>query len=834
MRKLLQVLFLISVNFYSISQNLPSYSPNEILLNMKKLNVLGSALYIAAHPDDENTVMLSWLAKEKKVRTSYLSITRGDGGQNLIGPEQSELLGLIRTHELLAARAIDGPEQYFTSAADFGFSKTTEETLKIWEEKAVLGDVVWRIRNLKPDVIICRFPPDSRAGHGNHSASAVLAEKGFKLAADPTAYPEQLKFVNIWQAKRVVWNTFNFGGPSQVPNEKEYVKVEIGNYNPLLGKAYTEIAAESRSQHKSQGFGVPRRRGTSIEYFVHKDGEKAVADVFDGVSLGWSRVERSWGIEAEVKQMYSDFDMENPSNSIPALLSIYKKVQNLKDEYWKNQKIKEIKELIKMCAGLWMEANPTEFIVAQGDPVKLSFSVINRSNTAISINKIKLSELAIDSTLSNIKLENNVLKKYEFIGQVPVNKGITQQYWLENKKKSIGRYDVENFTDSHGQLNNGNAISEPSLTGSVQLNILGQNISYEIPVSYKYTDETRGELYRPFEVRPAVTLNFSENVLIFPNTMPKKVEVNLKSYTNLVKGEVSIKAPAGWRVEPTSIPFDLNMKFQELKAVFQIFPSNGLSEGLIQVIAKTEKASFDKAITEIKYDHVPPLVRYQTAEAKVIRSDVKITAKNIGYIVGAGDEVPQALTQMGPKVIILTENDVFGDLSKYDAIVIGVRAYNTNTRMKVYNPILLKYVENGGNLVVQYQVNSFLQKMDGGFGPYPFKLSRDRVTVEEAEMRILKPDHPLLNIPNKITNTDFDGWIQERGLYFSNEWDPKYETILSSNDPTEKPMDGGLLYAKYGKGNFVFTGYAFFRQLPAGVNGAYKLFANLVSMGKNK
>jgi LmbE family N-acetylglucosaminyl deacetylase len=826
MQKCLLIVLFFLVKNQVFSQNLPNYSPNEILLNMKKLNVLGSVLYVAAHPDDENTVMLSWLAKEKLVRTSYLSITRGDGGQNLIGSEQSELLGLIRTHELLAARAIDGPEQYFTSASDFGFSKNTEETLKIWDEEAVLGDVVWRIRNLRPDIIVCRFPPDARAGHGNHSASAVLAEKAFKNAADPTRYPEQLKFVKPWQAKRVVWNTFNFGGPSQIPNEKEYVKVEIGGYNPLLGKAYSEIAAESRSQHKSQGFGVPRRRGSAIEYFVHKDGEKAVKDVFDGVDLSWKKVERSWGIESEISEMIEEFDSENPANSIPKLIEIYKKVENVNDDYWKNQKLNEIKDLIKKCAGLFFEANSTEYIVAQGSPIKLNISLINRSKTNISINSIQMKGLGIDSTLLKNTLTENTIKRFDFTRKVPADFAITQPYWLETKKKSIGRYSSNDIKTS------GLAIGDASFVGKINIDIAGQNFDFDVPLVYKYTDEIRGELYRPLEIRPKLTVAFADKVLLFPNTNSKTIEVKVVAFAPKAKGEISIAAPAGWKVEPNSIAFEMENKLEEHKMSFQIFPPKNIEEGTIHLIAKSDGNTFDKSLTEINYEHVPPLIKYQTAEAKIIRTDVKLTAKNIGFIDGAGDEVAAALSQLGANITKLTEVEMSNNLSKYDAIVVGVRAYNVNQRMKIYNPILMKYVENGGNLVVQYQVNSNLQRIEGGFGPYPFKLSRDRVTVEEAEMRILKPNHSLLNFPNKITNSDFDGWVQERGLYFSNEWDPKYETILSSNDPTEKPMDGGLLYSKYGKGNYIFTGYAFFRQLPAGVSGAYRLFANLVSVGK--
>jgi LmbE family N-acetylglucosaminyl deacetylase len=821
-------IFLFFIIFQSsFAQNLPNYQPNEILLNMKKLNVLGSVLYIAAHPDDENTVMLSWLAKEKLVRTSYLSITRGDGGQNQIGPEQSELLGLIRTHELLAARAIDGPEQYFTSAADFGFSKTTEETLKIWGEESVLADVVWRIRKLRPDVIICRFPPDSRAGHGNHSASAVLAEKAFKLAADPTKYPDQLKYVTIWQAKRIVWNTFNFGGPTQVPTEKEFIKVEIGNFNTLLGKSYTEIAAESRSQHKSQGFGVPRTRGSRMEYFVHKDGEKAVNSVFDGVDLSWKKVERSWGIESDINKMIANFKIEKPSESLDDLINIYRKVQNLKDGFWKEQKLKEIKDLIKICSGLFIEVNPTEYIVTKGGSIKLNFNLINRSSVPVFLEKIQLKNLAIDTTFLKTELSDNVLKKFEFTRKIPQEIPITQPYWLTNKKKGIGSFDVDN------QQISGIAIDPATFQSRVSVKIKGQELVFDLPIVYKYTDEIRGELYRPVEVRPAATIEFYEKVLLFKDNSPKDIELKLTAFTNDLKGNVSITVPNSWRVEPSEISFENFNKLEERKLTFRVFPSKTNEIVNIQAMSTINGNVFNKSLTEINYDHVPPLIKYQLAETKAIKNDVKIAAKKIGFIEGAGDEIPQALNQMGVEVKMLTEADILGDLSKYDAIVIGVRAYNVNIRMKQYHPILLKYVENGGNLVVQFQVNSFLQKMDGGIGPFPFKITRDRVTVEEAEMRILKPEHPLFNFPNKIVASDFDGWIQERGLYFANDWDTKYETMISSNDPGEKPNEGGMLYAKYGKGNYVFTSFAFFRQLPAGVPGAYKFFANLISVGKN-
>ena len=811
----------------AFSQPIKPMPTGEVLLNLKKLNVLGTALYIAAHPDDENTIMLSWLAKERKVRTSYLSVTRGDGGQNLVGPELSDLLGLIRTQELLAARAIDGPEQYFTRANDFGFSKNTDETMQIWGHEAVLGDVVWRIRNLRPDVIICRFPPDARAGHGNHSASAVLAEEAFRISGDPTKYPEQLKYVKPWQAKRVVWNTFNFGtvAQTQKPAEKDWIQVDIGAYNPMLGKSYNEIAAESLSQHKSQGFGVTRGRGARPEYFFHKFGERADKDIFDGVDITWNRVKGGKEIEVLVNEANKNFNPENPSAIVPTLLKAYQLVNNLEDEYWKVQKKKEIENLIIACSGLYFEANPNEYSAASGEKINVTTTLVKRSELPTTLNKIRLIGLGKDTTMKT-ELGNNELQRITFSVEIPKGQPFTQPYWLAEKKMGKGMYRVDN------QELIGLPEKPADLQAEFSFTIDNQILTFTTPIIYKYTDETRGELYRNFEIRPEISATISDKVYVFANTQAKEVEVTLKSAKVNVTGSVSLTLPTGWKSVPESIDFNLANKYQEQKVIFKVSPSSKDSEGQIKVVATTANGTFDRGILTVAYDHIPPQTLFPISDAKVVKLDIKFKGKNIGYLAGAGDEVPAALRQIGYAVTMLTEKEFNEDLSKFDAIVVGVRAYNTEERLKYYQKKLIEYVEKGGNMIVQYQVNNNLQKIEGGMGPFPFKVSRERVTVEEAEIRFLKPESPLLNTPNKITNKDFDNWIQERGLYFANEWDPKYETILSSNDPAEKPLDGGLLYTKYGKGNYIFTGYAFFRQLPAGVSGAYRLFANLISVGK--
>ncbi|MEA5141481.1 PIG-L family deacetylase [Arcicella rigui] len=811
--------------FSTQAQVIKPMPAGEVLLNLKKLNVVGTAMYIAAHPDDENTVMLSWLAKERKVRTAYLSITRGDGGQNLIGSELGDLLGVIRTQELLAARNIDGAEQFFTRANDFGFSKNTDETLQIWGKEAVLADVVWRIRNLRPDVIICRFPPDARAGHGNHSASAALAEEAFKLSGDPSKFPEQLKYVKPWQAKRVVWNTFNFGAVSQKPTEGTFIQVEIGGYNPLLGKAYSEIAAESRSQHKSQGFGVPRTRGLRPEYFVHKAGDLAAKDVFDGIDLTWNRLKGGKEVENWINEAIKNYNPENPSTIVPSLIKAYQSVDKLEDEYWKVQKKKELENLIIACSGLYFEANPNEYSASAGEKINILATAVKRSDFNISLEKIKLVGLGKDSTFK-VALGNNELQRINFSVEIPKNQALTQPFWLAEKKMGKGMYRVDEQTLI--------GIPEKPADLQAEFTFLIDNypFTFTSPVIYKYTDETRGELYRTFEIRPEVTANISDKVYVFANDQAKEVEVTLKSGKSKTSGTVSLALPTGWKSNPSSIDFKLDNKYQELKVVFKVTPSSATPEGTVKAIVKTANGTYDRGILTVAYDHIPPQTLFPTAEAKVVKLDIKTKGKNIGYIVGAGDDVPMALRQIGYSVTVLTEKELNEDLSKFDAIVVGVRAYNTEERLTYYQKKLIEYVENGGNMVVQYQVNSNLQKLETGIGPYPFKLSRDRVTVEEAEVRFLKPESILLNTPNKITAKDFEGWIQERGLYFSNDWDAKYEAILSSNDPNEAPANGGLLYAKHGKGNYIFTGYAFFRQLPAGVSGAYRLFANLISAGK--
>lgn len=802
---------------------------SEILHQLKKLNVVGTALYVAAHPDDENTLFITWLSKEKMVRSGYIAMTRGDGGQNLIGSEQGEYVGYLRTHELLGARSIDGGEQFFTRANDFGFTKTTDEALATWGKEQILADLVWRIRKFQPDVMINRFPPDSRAGHGHHSASAQLSEEAFKAAADPNRFPEQLAFVKPWQAKRVVWNSFSPNFQNNQPNEGAYIKIQLGDYNPLLGKSYTEIAAEARSMHKSQGFGSARTRGQRIDYALHKAGEPAQNDLFDGIDLSWNRVEGGAKIENLVKGIIQNFKFDNPSASVPALIEVYNEIEKLESKPNQlaivSQKKKEVKDLILACAGLWFEANPADYAVAPNDKIKVNVNIVKRSNSNISLNKITFKGTSKDSTMTSVLSYNQPLN-LPFEVQIPKNQPITQPYWLIEKHEK-GFYKVEN------QELRGLPIKPADLTCQYEFTIEGKPFSFETPLTYKFVEPSDGEIYRYFEVRPEVTANIADKVYSFGDNQPKEVMVTLKSGKKDVKGSVTLDIPAGWKIEPLSHNFELKDKYEEKKVSFKLTPPSTASEITIKAIAKTENGTYDRGIAVVEYKHIPTLTLFPFAEAKALRIDLKKKGNKIGYIAGAGDEVPAALQQIGYSVTQLTENELEKDLSIYDAIIVGVRAYNTEDRLKYYQDKLMKYVENGGNMVVQYQTNAFF----GGLkvkemGPFPYSIGRNRVTDETAQTQFIKPNHPLLNTPNKITSKDFEGWIQERGLYFADKWSDKYETIFSMKDAGETEQEGSLLYAKYGKGNYIFTGLAFFRQLPAGVSGAYRLFANLISVGK--
>ncbi len=798
------------------AQTAPPADRISIEQEFKKLPVLGSVLYIAAHPDDENTRLLAYLAQEKHYRTGYLALTRGDGGQNLIGNEQGELLGLIRTQELLAARRIDGAEQFFTRAKDFGFSKGPEETLKIWDKEKVLSDVVWVIRRFRPDVIICRFPTTGEGGHGHHTSSAILAQEAFTAAADPKRFPEQLKFVQPWQAKRLLWNTFNFGGNDTT--QPDQFKIDVGVYNTLLGKGYGEIAADSRSNHKSQGFGTAKQRGQSYEFFKTILGDAPRTDLMDGINTTWKRVQGGDEINIRINDLIKSFNEEIPSKSLPLLMNIYGSVQKLSDTYWKTQKIKELNLLIPACAGLWLESYAVNPTYAVGDSISIRNQVINRSGSTI---RLVSTEAGDQKNTFNTLLPANQMQNLD---SKTIAKTITQPYWLDGLQTG-GSYPVAN-QDLVGYPENPNPISV-----NWQFVINGQLFTLNRPLFYKYVSPVRGEVYQPLEITPPVTANLDQQVYIFNNNQPKQVTVKLKSFTNS-SGSISLKVPKGWKVTPANASFTDKKKGDEWSDIFSV--TSGISKNetdTVQAITQVNGKEFSQGIHQITYEHIPNITYFPPSQAKLVNVDLKVSGKKIGYLPGAGDLVPEALQQIGYQVSMLTENEILtGNLSTFDAIIIGVRAFNINNRLSTEQPKLLDYVKNGGVLLIQYNNNNGLVTTQ--IGPYPFRVVNVRVTDENAPVTILDPANPILNYPNKITSQDFNGWIQERGIYFAADINPKYQTVLQMNDAGEQPNKGSLIVADYGKGRFVYTSLVFFRELPAGVPGAYRLFINLISKAK--
>ncbi|MEZ2446011.1 PIG-L family deacetylase [Chitinophaga sp. RCC_12] len=816
----LVIILLAALGLPALAQPSPVWNAADIKLQLKKLDTLGSVLYIAAHPDDENTRLLGYLAKEKLYRTGYLSLTRGDGGQNLVGNEQSELLGLIRTQELLAARRIDGAEQFFTRAQDFGFSKNPQETFTIWNREQILGDVVYMIRKFQPDVIICRFPADSRAGHGHHTASAMLAEEAYSAAADPKRFPEQLTRVKTWQAKRILWNTFSFGNINTTSDDQ--FKIDVGAYNPLLGKGFGEIAAESRSQHKSQGFGVPASRGSSQEYFLTIKGNTPKNSLLDDINTSWTRIPGGNKVGALVDAALAAYNMEDPAASVPALLEIRSAIRSLPEGYWRDLKLKETEQVIYACAGLWAEAYSTSPTVVPGTNMEATVQLINRGPVKITLDKIDLP--GNTNAGDQQPLAFNKFTSVSKTLQVPASTPESQPYWLSDAHP-VGTYIIND------PLLVGNPENIPALQAQIHLTIGGQPFTIARPLQYKYTDPVKGELYQPLVIAPPVVADLSNQVYIFTDTKAQSVPVKLRAMADNVQGTVRLQLPAGF-TDGNSQSFSLKQKGDEVELRFDIKPVKGVAENhadTLTVVMTCNGKEYTQSLQQIRYDHIPLITLFPPAQARLVSVNLKHNGNRLGYIPGAGDMVAASLRQVGYDVTELGEKDIMGgNLQQYDAIITGVRAYNVNARMKYWQPKLMEYVNNGGKLVIQYNVNGPL--VTSNLGPYPFGLSRDRVTDENAAVTFNNPKDPVLHYPNEITAADFNGWVQERGLYYTANADKAYDKPFSMNDKGEGPLDGSTLVAHYGKGAYVYTGLSFFRQLPAGVPGAYRLFVNLISV----
>ncbi|MBC7557168.1 MAG: PIG-L family deacetylase [Chryseobacterium sp.] len=790
-----------------------SHSSAEIYDDMLRLQNNVTVMYLAAHPDDENTKIISWLTHEKHVDAVYLSLTRGDGGQNLVGTEKGELLGLLRTQELLQARKIDKGRQWFTRAMDFGYSKTATESLKLWDKQKLLADVVWAIRKNKPEIVITRFDPNSNGEtHGHHTSSAILAMEAFDLAGDKNAFPEQLKYVQVWQPKRLFWNTswWFYGSKENFDkaNKTDLYSINVGNYYPILGISNNEISSKSRSNHASQGFGMALERGNDTEYLKLLKGDKPKTDdIFEGVPLSFD----NGFIKDKMDKLISEYQFNDPQLSLNNLLQLYDLFKNNPAE---KVKLAQVKDLILKTQGIYFEWTTNNSFGTKNEAISTNLEIANRSpqNLNISIPGTGDKEiLAGDSfkTTEKFKIDNETYSNPYWLQEKPVN-----NLYVVNDQENIGQPEILN-----------------PLMKSLSINFGSTKIDFEIPLQQKTINPSIGERYEPFYNVPAFIANFEQENYIFSNK-PKQINIEVESFVENSTAKLSIKANQDWKVSPPQT-IDFKEIGEKKKVLFTIEPLSKNANSTLGATMESQGKIYDQSLDVVDYPHIDRQIWLKKAEVKIQNLDLKIPAVKIAYIKGSGDDVPLSLRAIGLTVDELDlKNWNPALLKNYDVLILGIRIYNTKPEMSLINKDLWKFVENGGLVLNQYNVNRGL--LTNEIAPFDLKLGGNRISEEEAKLKFLVPNSPVFNVPNKITQTDMENWIQERGLYFADSWDKNLIPLLEGNDTGETPQKGMLLVGNYGKGTYVYTGLSFFRELPAGVPGAYKLFMNLLALGKRK
>ena len=788
-------------------------SPAAILQELRAFREMGSVLYIAAHPDDENTQLITYLARGRNYRTAYLSLTRGDGGQNVLGGDFGAQLGVIRTQELLAARRLDGGRQFFSRAMDFGFSKDYHETLSIWDQQQVLSDIVRVIREFRPDVVINRFSTVPGGTHGHHTASAVLGLEAFKLAGDPKAFPEQQ--LPPWQPRRIFVN--GRGG-----NNAGDIKMEISGNDPVLGISFNDLAGRSRAMHKTQGFDNFRGGGggAQTESFQLLAGSPATNDIMDGIDTTWSRVPGGTEIGRLAAEIIVQFNPQDVAASVPALLNLRSNLFALKSEdSVVAEKTEQLDRILQGCLGLSVETTIANAEVVPGEELKLHSTAIVRSSISVVWNEWH------QATAPGIKLVSNKPASQDLTFILPTNTPLTQPYWLL-EEPTAGMFRVEDPKLI------GRPENPPAFTFKHLFFVAGQSLWISDEPVQVLTNSVKGEIRRKLDVIPPVSLQFASDVELFSPGKSHSVEVEIVAAQASSAGTLQLEAPAGWKISPAKQTFNLKTAGERKQFTFTITAPDEAVTAKIIARAEIGGVSYRNLRAEIYYPHIPRQLLQPLASMKAVSLDLTVHGQRVGYVAGAGDPVAHAIRQMGCEVTMLGAEDLTTNrLKDFDAMVIGVRAFNVRTDLAARMPALFAYVESGGTLIEQYNRPGNDLKTDQ-LAPYSLRLSGDRVTDENATMTFLAPEHPVLNTPNKITQADFDGWVQERGIYFPNQWDKHFTPILACNDAAESPLNGGLLVAQYGKGYFVYTGLVFFRELPAGVPGAYRLFANLISLGK--
>ena len=800
-------------------------SASALIQELRNFRETGSVLYVAAHPDDENNRLLPYLARGRALRTAYLSLTRGDGGQNLIGTELGPELGVIRTQELLAARRIDGASQFFTRARDFGFSKDSADTLQRWDRQQVLSDIVRVVRIFRPDVMITRFSTIPGGTHGHHTASAILALEAFKLAGDPHAFSEQLGELKPWQPRRILWNSFNFNRPGGSAETKPgVVRLDAGGYDPLLGESFGEIGARGRSMHKSQGQGRPGARGSAFETFDLLAGAPATNDILDGIDTTWARVPGGADIGPLADELLAKFNPENPAASVPALLVIRRKLAALPTDPLVADKRQQLDRILQACLGLFVETEIPNAQVVPGELLKLRHTVIARTGFPVRWLGARYPSIKVGLANTAVDLVNNQDASLESSQTLPADAPLTHPYWLrEDGTEGMFRVDDASLI--------GLPESPPVFPVEQIFEVGGQTLVVSDEPVQVTTDPVRGEVRRPLEVIAPVSVSWMHDLELFTPGGSKTVAVELTAARGNAAGSLKLDAPAGWQVTPATREFHLAAAGESAKFTFNLTAPAMKTTAEITASAEVGDRRYDRSRHELRYDHIPAQLLQWPARLKAVSLDLAVRAHEIGYVAGAGDLVAESLTRMGCAVTSLGVDDLTADkLRRLDAVVIGVRAFNTRADLEAKMPALFAYAEQGGVVIVQYNTSNGL--LSTRFAPYDLKLSSDRITNSGAPVTLLAPDHPALNTPNKIAAADFQDWVQERARFVPRSWDEHFTPLLASGDSGEKPLTGTLLVAQHGRGYFVYTGLSFFRELPAGVPGAYRLFANLISLGK--
>ncbi|MGI8640495.1 MAG: PIG-L family deacetylase [Pyrinomonadaceae bacterium] len=821
---------------------------------LKRLNNTKSVMHIGAHPDDEDSGLLAYLARGENARTAYLSLTRGDGGQNIIGSELFESLGVIRTEELLQARRLDGAEQFFTRAYDYGFSKTLEEAKQKWNEKVILCDTVRAIRRFRPLVVISRFSGTPADGHGQHQYAGYISPLAVKAAAD----------MNQCIDSGMPWQVLKFYVSRGFRSTAEpTLKINTGEYDFLLGRSYFEIAMEGRSQHKTQEQGGLELRGDQfsglnlVESKVPKvENEQSVFDGIDtSIDTGIKATQKTnlfsedeekaelSKISTAAKRALKEYEPNNPQKIIPILLEGLKAIGKIQRSGAYptpdvSQKGLEFFEAIQRASGIRIDALANRETVAPDENFLITVKVFLPKTINAEIKSISLripddwAEYEISEpkeTNQNFFRRENANRTSYFTVKVGREAKPTEPFWLKKQRQG----DLFNVQPP---FDNQNLPFQPSTVfADAKLEIEGTEFYFKQPVQYRFADDIRGEVRRDLNVVPKISLNLDQDLLIVPQSDKAQIRRIVLSLTNnsssAIGGEARLNVPKELKVSPATANFNFKNKGEKTSVAFDVTIPAKFKIGDFELSAQANAngETFTQTMNEIAYPHIQTHRFYTEAKTQIKVLDLKTAPAKIGYIMGSGDEVPEAIRQMNLNVELLSETELTnGDLSKFDTIVVGIRAFQVRQDLIANNQRLIDYVKGGGNLIVQYQRPDYENLL-----PFPAKPGA-RVADENAKITILEPDNPIFNFPNRITDADFTGWVQERNLYAFTTFDQNYKPLLEAHDAGEAENKGGLVVANIGKGKYIYCSYAFFRQLPAGVTGAYRLFANLLSQQNAK